>query len=94
MLAHAFAIGMPASDILPVPMMAAEVLIGPGDLDRIMMGGGFHRHGGSDSMRYFTHADDPEWAIIFAHDCDGDPERGKALIAGYSPNDQADTRRQ
>jgi hypothetical protein len=83
-LAHAFAIGMPAHDILPIPMTAVEVLIGPGDLDRIMMGGGFNQHYGSDSLRYFTHADDEQWALVFAHDCDGDPERGRSILARYS----------
>jgi len=65
-LACAFAIGVPACNTLPIPMTAAEVFIGPGDVHNILMGGGFHRHGGTDS-----------------NDCNGDPERGKAIIAGY-----------
>lgn len=89
LLAYAFAAGLPASEILPIPMTAAEVLIGPGDVGRIMMGGGFHRHGGSDSLRYFKHADDEQWALIFSHDCDGDPERGAQLLASYSPNESS-----
>lgn len=85
LLAYAFAAGLSANKIMPIPMTAAEVLIGPGDVDRIMMGGGFHRHGGSDSLRYFTHADDEGWALVFSHDCDGDPERGAEIMAAYSP---------
>ena len=80
------AAGLPVNEMLPIPMTAAEVLIGPGDVDRIMMGGGFHRHGGSDSLRYFTHADDGGWALVFSHDCDGNPTRGAEVAASYSPN--------
>ncbi len=80
LLAWAFEAGLPASSILPIPMTAAEVKIGEGDVSRICEGGGFHKHGGSDSLRYFTHAEDEEWALVFAHDCDGSAERGAALI--------------
>jgi hypothetical protein len=37
-------------------------------------------HGGGDSLRYFVHADDPQWAVVFANDCDGDADRGAAFV--------------
>lgn len=86
-LAYAFANEISASDIFQIPMTAAEVRIGNGDLDRVMLGGGFYRHGGNDSMKYFVHANNETWAVVFSHDCDGDAERGKAIIDGYSPKE-------
>jgi len=82
-LAWAFKIGFPASSVLPIPMTAAEVKIGKGDAQRICEGGGFRKHGGSDSLRYFTHAEDEEWALVFSHDCDGCPDRGETLVSKY-----------
>ena len=38
-------------------------------------------HLGSSSLRYYTHHDDPNWAVIFDSDCTGDPERGERLLA-------------
>jgi hypothetical protein len=79
-LAWAFAVGLSASDILPLPMSAAEV-----QLDRPMHhvlngGDGFLRHGGSDSLYYMKHADEGDWALVFANDCDGNAERGAAIM--------------
>ena len=83
-LAWAFREGLPANSMLPIPMTAAEVKIGEGDVNRICGGGGFHKHGGSDSLRYFKHAEDEEWALVFSHDCDGCPDRGAALVKTLS----------
>lgn len=80
LLALCFEIRIPANEVVPLPMTAAEVEI-EGDLDNILHGGGgFVRHGGSDSWEYFKHKDDELWAVVFANDCDGDPERGAELI--------------
>ena len=37
-------------------------------------------HFGSSSLRYYTHHDDPNWAVVFDNDCRGDPERGERLL--------------
>ena len=37
-------------------------------------------HFGSSSLRYYTHHDDPDWAVVFDSDCPGDPERGERLL--------------
>lgn len=80
-LAWAFREQLPASEVCPIPMTAAEVRI-EGDAHNILYGGaGFLRHGGSDSLSYFKHIDDEGWALVFSHDCDGDPDRG-AKLAG------------
>lgn len=85
LLAWAFIQRLSASDEIPVPMTAAEVRIGPDDATGICQGGdGFRRHGGSDSLRYFTHAADPAWALVLAHDCDGDAARGLAVLRRFA----------
>ena len=38
-------------------------------------------HFGSSSLRYYTHHDNPDWAVVFDSDCPGDPERGERLLA-------------
>ena len=80
-LAFVFDSGFLVSEILPLPITAVEVMIGPGDVDRILNGGeGFRKHGGSDSLHYFRHVEDEEWALVFAHDCSGNSERGGKLL--------------
>ena len=84
-LAWAFREGFSASELAPMPMNAVEVKIS-GDVDAIMVGGdNFRRHGGSDSERYYTHRDDEDWALVFAHDCDGCADRGEKFARSYSP---------
>lgn len=70
-------------DPIGAPMNAAEVRLDD-PVRHILHGGdGFRRHAGSDSLRYFRHADDPEWAVVFAHDRPGDPVRGAESIGYY-----------
>ena len=38
-------------------------------------------HFGSSSLRYYTHHDDPDWAVVFDSNCPGDPKRGERLLA-------------
>ena len=37
-------------------------------------------HLGSTSSRYYTHWDDPEWAVVFDNDCPHNAERGRMLL--------------
>lgn len=46
----------------------------------IFGGNGLVMHSGSDAIRYFTHRENPEWAIIFKNDCLGDTTAGKHLL--------------
>ncbi len=79
-LAWAFSVGLPVNDFLPMPMSAAEVRLDR-PMQNVMGGGdGFHKHGGSDSLRYMQHADDDDWALIFANDCNGNAERGAVIM--------------
>ena len=41
---------------------------------------GFCRHGGSDSLCYFKHVNNCEWAIVFEEDNLGDYSRGKDIF--------------
>ena len=84
LLAHCFDAGISANDLLPVPMNAAEVRI-EGALNSILFGeGGFLRHGGSDLSHYFRHLYDEAWAVVYANDCDGDAERGRAVLTALA----------
>ena len=90
-LAWAFSIGLPASDILPMPVSAFEIKLDT-PMRHVMYGGdGFKRHGGSDSLCYMHHSDDDDWALVFANDCDGNAERGAAIMrsAGEQPTTAA-----
>ena len=60
---------------------AAEIRL-DNPIDNVIYGGKgkFHSHSGSDSLRYFSHRDDPEWAVVFEHDCFGDAEKGEAIF--------------
>lgn len=79
LLAYAFELGLPVGGLMPI--CGAEVKIGENDVQSILYGGDkFHAHGGVDSEHYFTHRDDPEWAVVIASDCDGSPERGEKLL--------------
>ena len=61
---------------------ACEVKIGDDDLEVILGGGeNFVKHYGSNSIKYFTHAEDPNWALVSKHDCCGNAERGEKIIA-------------
>ena len=83
LLAWAFE-NVTASNVLPLPMNAAEVRIEEA-IKNILHGGtdAFCRHGGSDSLSYFHHVDDEEWAIIFSHDCPGNVKSGQKLLDNY-----------
>ena len=37
-------------------------------------------HLDSTSLDHYLHHEDPEWAIVFDIDCDGDEQRGQALL--------------
>ena len=37
-------------------------------------------HRGSSSPRYYKHWEDPEWAVIFNTDLEGNAQRGSALL--------------
>lgn len=64
---------------LGLPLQAVEVRIEDA-LYHICYGGvGWQMHSGSDSWHYFTHRDNDDWAVVFSWDCDGDPDRGRAL---------------
>ena len=82
LLAYAFACRVPANADIPVRMTAVEVKIGDNDVQNIIQGGEgkFRKHGGCDSLCYFKEADDESWAVVFAHDCDGDPELGEEVF--------------
>jgi len=80
LLAWAFACNLPASEVLPMPMSAAEVRLDDPVRNICEGGDGFRRHGGSDSLEYFPHRDDEDWAVVFKWDCDGDAERGQAIV--------------
>ena len=55
-------------------------------LDDIAYGNGrVHGHMGSSSSRYYTHYDDPDWAVI--HSPDGDAKRGAELLAPWLVSD-------
>ena len=84
-LAWAFNQELSASELAPIPMTAVEVKTGDDDVLNIMLGGDvFTRHGGSDSLKYFTHKDDPDWAVIFSNDCDGCKDRGAKIVEEFS----------
>ena len=89
LMAWAFREGIPASELLPMPINAFELLIGDNDLHRLAFsdedGGGVHKHGGSDSLCYMKHAEDEKWALVFAHDCDGDADRGAIIAENLKP---------
>jgi len=81
LLAFLFASNVFVNPAFPIRMTAVEVKI-PDATNNVLDGqGGFVRHGGSDSWHYFTHRDDEEWAVVFAHDCDGDRWAGHKLVA-------------
>ena len=81
-LVFAFEAGVLANAVAMLRMTAVEVRIGGDDINRILNGGdGFKKHGGVESLHCFTHANDEDWAVVFAHDCDGDAERGRDYIA-------------
>jgi len=59
---------------------AVEVKL-DGALDHLYYGGaGVYFHPMEDSIEVYSHRDDPEWAVVFSHDCEGDAERGVAII--------------
>lgn len=65
-----------------MPLNAVEVEIGGDEVNKILYGGdGFRMHGGGDSPRYFRHADDEQWAVVFADECTGDSGRGAEIVA-------------
>jgi hypothetical protein len=78
--AYAFSVGLPVSGVLPIPVTAMEIEVEGAVTNMLEGGDGFRQHGGCDSLEYFTHADDPGWAVVFAWDCDGDAARGKELL--------------
>lgn len=37
-------------------------------------------HSPKDSLDTYQYMNDEDWAVIFAHDCTGNPERGMAIV--------------
>lgn len=37
-------------------------------------------HFGSSSPKYYTRYDDPDWAVVFNTDCQGDKQRGWTIL--------------
>jgi len=65
----------------PFNVNAVEIKIDCNQMDALLDGGeNFVQHSLSQSWEYFTHKDDPEWALIFDFDCDGDLERGRKIM--------------
>ena len=59
------------------------------ELEDILHGNGrVVGHFGSSSLRYYTHHDDPDWAVLFDSDCPGDPERGEQLLTPLLENEK------
>lgn len=72
-------------DPVGLPLCAVEVRLDD-PLNHLLHGGeGLSLHGGDDAPRYFRDADDPGWALVFAHDCTGDPERGAEILRRHDP---------
>ena len=82
LLAYAFEYHSPANTDNPVPMTVVEVKIGDNDVQNIMQGSEeeFRKYGGCDCLYYFKEEDDESRAVVFAHDCDGDPTLGKEVF--------------
>jgi hypothetical protein len=85
LLAWAFHRGLPADPLRPgVPMLVAEIRL-DGAVYSILYGGdGFRRHGGAFGALVLARRDDPAWAIVWAGDCAGCPDRGDALLSSLS----------
>jgi len=81
-LAWAFKVGLPVNERSSKPRMtAAEVRIGPNDVSHILNGGGkFIRHSAGVRQKDMVHSKNLQWAIVYAFDCDGNPERGAHLV--------------
>ena len=46
----------------------------------LLEGGAIHWHGLGDSENYYTHRDDPEWAVLTREDCTGNPDDGRGYL--------------
>ena len=66
------------------PVNTIEIRIGGDEVGRLLFNDGpdqLHVHALSNSLRYMKRAGDEGWAVVFDHDCPGDPDRGRKIVS-------------
>jgi hypothetical protein len=63
-------------------------------LYNILHGGeGLLGHSGTDSDEYYPHLEDPNWVIVFSHDCPGDIKNGGKILKAEEKKHQKEKAR-
>lgn len=63
-----------------IPVCGVEIKLDNPAHNILFGGDGFILHKGSDSLHYFHHLDDKDWAILFPNDCKGNILNGKKVL--------------
>lgn len=63
-----------------IPVCGVEIKLDNQIRNLLFGGDGFILHKGSDSLHYFQHLEDKDWAILFPNDCKGDAFNGKKIL--------------